>query len=146
MSVRVQVPEDGVTIDTDVGLTLYVYRSKIDGKMVVELETEDDGPPTVVQHSPTGQPVMRVMLNEDTVYDGGETPNIKAENHTIEEVIEQLEGSNRVTFDGSRSVALLTRWLKNWRGARQGIDIARQVLCDDYSVSRTAVMHFKGER
>ncbi len=72
MSIKVAVPEDGVTIDTDVGLTLYVFRSKIDGKMVVEMETDDEGPPTAVQHSPRGEPVMRVMLNEGIVYDGGD--------------------------------------------------------------------------
>ncbi len=99
---KVSIPTGGLTIETDAGLQLYIYRSEIDGKLVVELETE----PTALRHSPAGQPEMRVMVNEGMVY-ADTAPCIDAEMHTLEEVIALLHGHEQVTFAGGGSVTRL---------------------------------------
>ena len=68
---------------------------------------------------------------------------IYAQHHTLEEVIEKLGGQDSVEFDTPESVAMLRKWLRNWAGARQGIEIARSVLSDEYQEARDVTLRFR---
>lgn len=68
--ISVPVPETGVELQLDCGMTIYVYRSQIDGQTVVEVETgdsTDDSGEFVVEHDELGVPQVRVMVNEAVV-------------------------------------------------------------------------------
>jgi hypothetical protein len=70
--VSVQVPSTGIELQLDCGMTIYVYRSQIDDRVVVELETgdaADDSGDFVVTHDLDGVPQLRVMVNEAVVAD-----------------------------------------------------------------------------
>lgn len=69
----IHVPKGGVELQLDVGMNLYVYRSTIDGKFVVEIETGDHTEVRdcthKVQHDAMHVPVLRVMINDWVIDD-----------------------------------------------------------------------------
>lgn len=71
--IRAPLPNDGLELQLNCGMTIFAYRSTIDGKFVVEIETGDSTDQTgesLVEHDQMGIPQIRVMINEAIVADG----------------------------------------------------------------------------
>lgn len=67
------LPNGGLELQLNCGMTIYVYRSTIDSKIVVEIETGDSTEQSgefLVEHDQMGVPQIRVMVNEALVVDG----------------------------------------------------------------------------
>jgi hypothetical protein len=75
--VQLVIPDGGIEVEFDINLSVFVYQSTIDGRVVVELETHDNTPGHPkgygVQYDAKGVPQMKIMLNEAVISnDGGE--------------------------------------------------------------------------
>ncbi len=80
-----QIPSSGVEINTDAGLTIYIYKSEIDGRYCVELETSldfEDTRQNRIQHDEDGRPLMKVMINEEIVSNDGFEEDFKTDKAT----------------------------------------------------------------
>lgn len=68
---KIHIPVTGAVLALDCGMTIFVYRSEIDGATVVEIETntESDGDFAVVHNPPEMVPFLRVMVNEAVVHE-----------------------------------------------------------------------------
>ena len=62
----------------------------------------------------------------------GNMKEIKAQNHTIEEVIDILKSGEPVSFSDRQSIELLRKWLYNWSRARTAISQTKCLLHEDY--------------
>jgi hypothetical protein len=68
VQIAAPIPPEGVYIETDIGLTIIVYRSALNpGRYVVELRTEEGDK---IQHDSKGCPDLKVMVNEGVIYGG----------------------------------------------------------------------------
>lgn len=68
--IQARVPYEGLEIQLDCGLTIFVYESTLSGNPVVEIITDtgnDDGD-FAVEHGADEQPMFTVMVNEGVVY------------------------------------------------------------------------------
>lgn len=67
-STKIDVPfvDTGVQLNIVEGLTICVYRSRNDGRMVIEIET---GESPAVEHRADGVPCVKVVLNDWVISD-----------------------------------------------------------------------------